>query len=101
MIKVRTYGYVRNDRETHWTGVTGLHSRLRRSCNTVTQSRAIPCHFAHNHAFSLYSHTYLYDNLFAMYLQYYVYHLVMVILKGNLSQLISNTNIPNIYIIII
>ena len=42
--------------ETHSTGVTGLHSRLRRSCNPVTQSCAFHCHFAHTHAFSLKSH---------------------------------------------
>ena len=35
----RRHGWVRNDSETHSTGVTGLHSRLRRSCNPVTQSR--------------------------------------------------------------
>ena len=40
----RTHGCVRNDSETHSTGVTGLHSRLRRSCNPVTQSRAFHCH---------------------------------------------------------
>ena len=46
---------VRNDSETHSTGVTGLHSRLRRSCNPVTQSRAFHCHFAHTRAFSLHT----------------------------------------------
>ena len=55
VIKARTHGCVRNDSETHSTGVTGLHSRLRRSCNPVTQSRAFHCHFAHTRAFSLYS----------------------------------------------
>ena len=35
--------------------VTGLHSQLRRSCNSVTQSRAFHCHFAHARAFSLLS----------------------------------------------
>ena len=54
VIKARTHGCVRNDSETHSTGVTGLHSRLRRSCNPVTQSRAFHCHFAHTRAFSLY-----------------------------------------------
>ena len=44
----------RNGSETHSPGVTGLHSRLRRSCNPGTQSRAFHCHFAHTHAFSLY-----------------------------------------------
>ena len=43
----REHGCVRNDSETHSTGVTGLHSRLRWSCNPVTQSRAFHCHFAH------------------------------------------------------
>ena len=51
VIKARTHGCVRNDSETHETGVTGLHSRLRRSCNPVTQSRAFHCHFAHTRAF--------------------------------------------------
>ena len=36
----RTHGYVQNDSETHSTGVTRLHSRLRRSFNPVTQSLA-------------------------------------------------------------
>ena len=54
VIKAKTHGCVRNDSETHSTGVTGLHSRLRRSCNPVTQSRAFHCHFAHTRAFSLY-----------------------------------------------
>ena len=36
-----------------------LHSRLRRSCNPITQSRAFHCHFAHTHAFSLLSHTHI------------------------------------------
>ena len=31
-----------------------LDSRLRRSCNPVTQSHAFHCHFAHSHTFSLY-----------------------------------------------
>ena len=57
VIKARTHGCVRNDSETHSTGVTGLHSGLRRSCNPVTQSRAFHCHFAHIRAFSLYYHT--------------------------------------------
>ena len=55
MIKARTDGCVRNDRETHSTGVTGLHSRLCPSYNPVTQSRAFHCHFAHTHALSLYT----------------------------------------------
>ena len=54
VIKARTHGCLRNDRETHSTGVTGLHSRLCRSCDPVTQSRAFHCHFAHTRAFSLY-----------------------------------------------
>ena len=38
-----------------------LHSRLRRSCNPVTQSRAFHCNFAHTRAFSLYKFlTYLF-----------------------------------------
>ena len=56
-IKARTHGCMRNDSETHSTGVTGLHSRLRRSCNPVIQSRAFHCHFAHTRAFSLYALT--------------------------------------------
>ena len=40
-----------DDSEMHSTGVTGLHSRLRHSCNPVTQSRAIHCHFAHTREF--------------------------------------------------
>ena len=44
VIKARMHGCVRNDSETHSTGVTGLHSRLR-------------CHFAHTRVFSLVSHT--------------------------------------------
>ena len=55
VIKARMHGCVRNDSETHSTGVYELHSRLRRSCNPVTQSRAFHCHFAHTRAFSLYS----------------------------------------------
>ena len=39
VIKARTYECVRNDSEMHSTGVTGLHSRLGRSCNPVTQSQ--------------------------------------------------------------
>ena len=39
---------VRNDSETHSTGVTGL------PCNPVTQSHAFHCHFAHTRAFWLY-----------------------------------------------
>ena len=35
----------------------GLHSRLRRSCNPITQSRAFHCHFTHTSGFSLYSYT--------------------------------------------
>ena len=54
VIKARTHGCVRNDSETHSTGVTGLHSRVRWSCNPVTQSRAFHCHFAHTCAFLLY-----------------------------------------------
>ena len=54
VIKARTHGCVRNDSETHSIGVTGLHSRLRQSCNPVTQTRAFYCHFIHTHAFSLY-----------------------------------------------
>ena len=57
LIKARARGCVQNDSETHSTGVTGLHSQLRRSCNPVTQSRAFHCHFAHTRAFSLYAHT--------------------------------------------
>ena len=45
VIKARTHVCVRNDSETHSTGVTGLHS----------QSRAFHCHFAHTRAFSLYN----------------------------------------------
>ena len=53
VIKARMHGCVQNYSKTHSTGVTGLHSRVRRSCNQVTQSRAFHCHFAHTHAFSL------------------------------------------------
>ena len=53
VIKARAHGCVRNDRETHSTGVTGFYSRRRRSCNPVTQSRAFQSHFAHTHALSL------------------------------------------------
>ena len=55
VIKARRHGCVRNDSETHETGITWLHSRLRRSCNPVTQSRVFHCHFAQTRAFSLYS----------------------------------------------
>ena len=61
VIKARTHGCVRNDSETHSTGVTGLHSRLRWTCNPVTQSRAFHCHFAHIRAFSLYNFMYSYS----------------------------------------
>ena len=54
VIKARRHGCVQNDSETYLTGVTGLHSQLRRSCNPVTQSCAFHCHFAHICAFSLY-----------------------------------------------
>ena len=57
VIKARTHVCVWNDSETHSTGVTGLHSQLRRSCNPVTQSRVFHCHFAHTRAFSLYTRT--------------------------------------------
>ena len=56
VIKARTHGGLRNDSETHSTDVTGLHSRLCRSCNPVTQSCAFHCHFAHPRAFWLYSY---------------------------------------------
>ena len=49
MIKARTHGFVQNDSRTHSPGVTGLHSRLRQSCNPVTQSRAFHSHFAPTH----------------------------------------------------
>ena len=45
VIKARMHGCVRNDSETHSTGVTGLHSQLRRLCNPVTQSSVFHCHF--------------------------------------------------------
>ena len=47
VIKAGTHGCVRNDSETHSTGVTGLHSRLVQSSNTVScvslSFRTHPC----------------------------------------------------------
>ena len=51
VIKARMARHVRNDSEMHSTGITGLHSPLRRSCNPVTHSRVFHCHFAHTRAF--------------------------------------------------
>ena len=34
VIKAMSYGCVQNDSETHYTGVTGLHPRLRHSCKS-------------------------------------------------------------------
>ena len=47
VIKAGTHWCVRNDIETHSTGVTGLHSQWSRLCNPVTQSLVFHCHFAH------------------------------------------------------
>ena len=56
VMKARMPRCVQNYSETHSTGVTGLHSWLRRSHNPVTQSIVFHCHFAHTCAFLLYWH---------------------------------------------
>ena len=69
VIKARTHECVQN---THSTGVIGSHSRLRGSCNQVTQSRAFHCHFAHSRALSL----------FYMYMYIYTYKVFHICFSG-------------------